>query len=90
MRWRSSLFGRRRESRPKIRKHNGSIILVVLQVLCLAGVCLLGAEAWRTLHERKSEPDWHEEEVGYLIDLSATADPDDIEVPIAPEAEMFA
>ncbi len=77
-----------------MRKHNGSIILVVLLVLCLAGVCLLGAEAWRILHERKGGSDWHEEEVGYLIDLSATADPNDTEAPIdpeaTPEAEMFA
>ncbi len=29
-------------------------------------LCLLGAEAWRILHERKGESDWHEEEVGYL------------------------
>ncbi len=40
--------------------------MVVPLVLCLAGVCLLGAEAWRILHERKGESDWHEEEVGYL------------------------
>ncbi len=73
-----------------MHKNNGSIILVVLQVLCLAGVCLLGAEAWRILHERKGGSDWHEKEVGYLIDLSATADPNDIEAPIDLEAETFA
>lgn len=77
-----------------MRKHNGSVILVILLALCLAGVCLLGAEAWRILNERKGGADWHEEEVGYLYDLSATADPNDTEAPIdpeaTPEAEMFA
>lgn len=42
------------------------------------------------MYERKGGSDWHEEEVDDLIDLSATADPNEIDTPIDPEAEMFA
>ncbi len=40
--------------------------MVVPLVLCPAGVCLLGAEDWGILDERKGGSDWHEEEVGDL------------------------
>jgi len=76
-----------------MRKRNGSKMLIVLLVLCLAGFGLLGAEAWRIISERRGGAQWHEQELAYISVATPVPTAEVTEAPMddltTPEPEAF-
>ncbi len=76
-----------------MRKRNGSKLLIVLLLLCLAGFGLLGAEAWRIISERQGGAEWHEQELAYISVATPVPTAEATEAPMddsaTPEPEAF-